>query len=132
MRPIASGCTIRRLVAKVACTRAADEISSLLLSRQLGFKVKGGIEAAVHCARLYLNQMPSTNALLKFDFKNAFNSLHRINMLQSVRERCPDLYPFVRFTLPIQLSLFSSGKAAQFHLLKVFSKVILLVLFFSV
>ena len=28
VRPIASGCTLRRLVAKVACTRAADEMSS--------------------------------------------------------------------------------------------------------
>lgn len=42
-------------------------MSSVLLPQQLGFKVKGGIEAAVHCARIYLNQMPPTNAMLKLD-----------------------------------------------------------------
>ena len=73
-------------------------MSALLLPRQLyiGFKVKGGIEAAVHSARLYLNQMPSSNALLKFDFKNAFNSLHR--------KKCYNLWEII---VPISIHLFT-------------------------
>ena len=47
IRPIAVGCTLRRLVAKVAANKVRDEMSFLLAPRQLGFGVKGGAEAAV-------------------------------------------------------------------------------------
>ncbi len=41
------GCTLRRLVTKVAGFRVRDEMGALLAPRQLGYGVRGGVEAAV-------------------------------------------------------------------------------------
>ena len=71
IRPIAVGCTLRRLVAKIACGQAVGDMADLLSPLQLGFGVKGGIEAAVHAAWLFLHQMPPDEAFVKLDFKNA-------------------------------------------------------------
>ena len=38
--------------------------------------------------------MPSDNVLMKLDFINAFNCLHRADMLSSVAERVPELLPY--------------------------------------
>ena len=46
--PIAVGCTLRRLVVKIAGNEVTDNMSSLLAPQQLGLGVKGGAEAAVH------------------------------------------------------------------------------------
>ena len=50
MRPIAVGCTLRRLVAKYAGSLVREEMGELLSPRQLGYGVKRGAEAAVHGA----------------------------------------------------------------------------------
>lgn len=42
VRPIAVGCTLRRLAAKVASGRVLEDMAALLAPRQLGFGVKGG------------------------------------------------------------------------------------------
>ena len=42
VRPIAVGCTLRRLCAKVASRMVRDEMADLLSPRQLGFGVPGG------------------------------------------------------------------------------------------
>ena len=51
VRPIAVGCTLRRLVAKIAGQLVVDEMAELLSPRQLGYGVRGGAEAAVHACR---------------------------------------------------------------------------------
>ena len=71
VQPIAAGCTLHHLVAKVA-----EEMGILLAPRQLGYGVKKGVEAAVHATSLYLRNLDSDNASLKLDFRNAFNSVH--------------------------------------------------------
>ena len=68
--PIAVGCTLRCLVAKVACLKVRDEAAALWSLRQLGFGVKGGMEAAIHAMRLYLSDLDQ-KCLFKLDFKNA-------------------------------------------------------------
>ena len=52
-----------------------EEMGELLAPRQLDYGVKGGAEAAVHAARLYLRDLDPAKAIVKLDFKNAFNSL---------------------------------------------------------
>ena len=95
IRPIAVGCTLRRLVAKVACKQVVDEMAELLAPRQLGYGVSGGSEAAVHAARCFLNNMDACQAMVKLDFANAFNSIRRDCMLKAVQSLCPSLYAFV-------------------------------------
>lgn len=48
VHPIVVGCTLRRLVAKIASGIVLGDMSALLAPRQLGFGVKGGAESAVH------------------------------------------------------------------------------------
>jgi hypothetical protein len=96
IRPIAVGCTLRRLVAKIGCQRSQIESGNILRPKQFGFGTKGGAEAIIHAVRRYVNQeSKSTLVLLKLDFKNAFNAITRDNMLEQVRSKLPNLYPFM-------------------------------------
>ena len=89
------GCTLRRLVAKIACKRVADDMAELLAPIQLGYGVRGGSEAAVHAARCFLSNMEEHQAVVKLDFANAFNSIRRDCMLEAVETFCPSLYSLV-------------------------------------
>jgi hypothetical protein len=56
--------------------------------------VSGGCEAAIHATRRFTEVLPPGHALVKLDFSNAFNSLHRDAMLSSVRQYIPEIYDF--------------------------------------
>ena len=81
--------------------------------RQLSFGVKGGVEAAVHSARLYLCNLEPQQVLLKLDFKNAFNSVRRNKMLSAVHVLAPVLLPFVHSAYSSPSSLFRDDKSLQ-------------------
>ena len=95
VRPIAVGCTLRRLAAKCASMHAVKVLQDLLAPRQLGFGVSRGVEAEVHATRIYLRSLQPDQVLMKVDFKNAFNSVRRDKMLLAVEEFIPELLPFV-------------------------------------
>ena len=82
-------------MAKVVSRFVVDDMADLLSPRQLGYGVQGSAEAAVHAARNFLSSMPSNHALVKLDFKNAFNSIRRDKMLEASRNLAPDIYPLV-------------------------------------
>ena len=75
VRPIAIGQTLRRLVAKCAGFRVVGAISTTLALQQLGHGIPLGSEAAARAARCYLENMSPGQAVIKLDFKNAFNCL---------------------------------------------------------
>ena len=54
VRPIAVGCTLRRLVGKIASTAVIDRMGTFLSPLQLGYGTPLGAETAVHSAWLYL------------------------------------------------------------------------------
>ena len=93
--PIAIGGCLRSLVAKVACCRVSMDMSELLAPHQLGFGVKGGVEAAIHSAHCFLDCLPAGEAMIKVDFSNAFNSAHRDCMLEVIRDLYPDIFSLV-------------------------------------
>ena len=51
-------------------------------------------ESAVYAAKLFISNMSSDNLFVKLDFPNAFNCLHRDDMLERVSEAVPELYKF--------------------------------------
>ena len=57
-----------------------------------------GGEATIHAARSYLSGMQEGNLMLKLDFKNAFNSIHRDHMLHEVLKKVPDVFPLAYST----------------------------------
>jgi hypothetical protein len=94
IRPIAIGLTLRRLASKCANAAGVTRLADYFRPRQLDVGTPGGCEAAVHAARRYLQSMPADHVMVKLDFSNAFNSLHREDMLLAVRDRLPDLYAY--------------------------------------
>ena len=94
IRPIAIGFTLRRLASKCANSFGIDRLRPYFYPHQLGVGTPGGCEAAVHSARRYLEVLPQDHVLVKLDFTNAFNRLHRRDMLLSVHSRIPELYAF--------------------------------------
>ena len=106
IRPIAIGSTLRRLASKCASFHALESIPDLLSPGQLGFGVPKGSEAAIHATRIFLNHLLPQQALVKIDFRNAFNSIRRDKMLEAVEEFIPALLPFVHsaYSRPSNLS----------------------------
>ena len=107
IRPIAVGCTLRRLVAKCACNSLKQTMAALLAPHQLGFGVPLGAEAAVHASRVYLQDMLDCHLLLKLDFRNAFNRLRRDKMLLAVHDNALELFPLVHSAYSAPSSLFA-------------------------
>lgn len=91
---IAVGCTLRRLVAichpqpsaQQSLLLVVDDMAELLSPRHVDYGVRGRVEATVHATRRYLMNLPSGHALLKLDFKNAFNSVWQDKMLEAVQK----------------------------------------------
>jgi len=113
IRPIAVGCTLRRLVAKIAGKMVVEDMAKLLAPRQLGYGVLGGAEAAVHAARQYITNIQPQDAVVKLDFRNAFNSVRRDKMLEAVQTFAPDIYPFVHSTYSSPSSLLWENSSIQ-------------------
>jgi len=52
---------LRRVTANIVSKAATSKLSPFLAPLQLGVVVKGGMEAAVHVTRHYLQTLPSSN-----------------------------------------------------------------------
>ena len=96
IRPIAIGFTLRRLASKCANAFGINKLTSFFYPHQLGVGTPGGCEAAVHSARRYIEAMPQDHVVVKIDFTNAFNGIHRNEMLSSVHSRIPEMYAYCR------------------------------------
>ena len=94
IRPIAIGFTLRRLASKCANSFGTSQLKGLFYPHQLGVGIPGGCEAAIHSARRYLEGLPADHVVVKLDFSNAFNCLHRHDMLLAVFNRVPELYAY--------------------------------------
>ena len=68
---------------------ATAKLREMLSPIQLGVGVKGGCEAAVHATRRFLLSMPDSSVVAKLDFTNAFNSIRRDSMLETVTLHVP-------------------------------------------
>ena len=113
VRPITVGCTLRRFAPKIASGKVLEDMGALLAPRQLGFGVKGGVEAAAHSARLYLRNLKPEQVLMKLYVRNAFNSLRRDKMLSAVQVLAPTILPFVHSAYSNTSFLFWDDKSIQ-------------------
>ena len=105
IRPIAVGYTWRRIAAKCAAFTASARLCQVLGPRQLGVGIPGGCEAAVHATRRFLDSLPSDHVIAKLDFSNAFNSIRRDAMLDSVARLVPEIYRFCHISYSSTTSL---------------------------
>jgi len=62
---------------------------------QLGVGLQRGVEAAIHATRLYTSNLPDDHAIVKLDIKNAFNSIRRDSMLETIKTELPECYAYI-------------------------------------
>ncbi|KAL0852096.1 hypothetical protein ABMA28_000339 [Loxostege sticticalis] len=81
IRPIAVGCTFRRLAAKICCRAISDSLAAYFEPVQLGFGVKGGCEAAIHSVRTFITHNPDvillTFTLCRSSDQDPFDSIEK-------------------------------------------------------
>lgn len=95
VRPIAVGCTLRRLTSKLACRSEFGRMGNHLRPKQIGVATKGGCEATVHSVRSYVSRnLGAPKVVVKVDLRNAFNSIERYELLKSILKETPKLYRF--------------------------------------
>ncbi|CAE7225374.1 unnamed protein product [Symbiodinium natans] len=97
VRPIAVGELLRRLTGKCLMSLVRDEARAYFWPAQVGVAVKGGAEKAVHVLRAWTNRHAgsSRKVLVKLDFANAFNCVHRDTVLDETTNRFPALARWV-------------------------------------
>ncbi|OXA43090.1 LINE-1 retrotransposable element ORF2 protein [Folsomia candida] len=96
IRPVAVSNVWRRLLAKIVANRITPNLREYLAPHQLGVGVKGGSEAGAHAARIFFNASHQTpQAFLKMDFRNAFNEIRRDVLLNIIKEKYPEYFPFI-------------------------------------
>jgi hypothetical protein len=84
VRPLYCGDPIHRLVAKCFCLGGKYEISAAFKGKNYGVGCRGGVEVVAHSLRdTLLKHKSSDMALLKIDFKNAFNLMDRNTFVQA-------------------------------------------------
>ena len=92
VRPLCCGDPLRRLVAKCFCLGGKGEISQKFKGKNYGVGCPGGVEAVAHSLRDVLHRHRDSDlALLKIDFKNAFNLLSREAFVKASSEMFPGL-----------------------------------------
>ncbi|XP_065313089.1 uncharacterized protein LOC135922608 [Gordionus sp. m RMFG-2023] len=101
VRPIAIGIFYRRTIPKIICNRLKSTITLSLAPYQVGFGVKGGCEAAIHCSRLVLSNLKPEDYIVKLDISNAFNSINRNKMIDTFLETFPDYHNYIHLSYGI-------------------------------
>ena len=95
VRPIAVGNTLRRLCSKCVSSFATDLQRIDFHGTQFGCETIRVGEIAAHVFRnLIENEKNPENVILKMDFKNAFNSLKRDKMLDTVFRKRRQIYNY--------------------------------------
>jgi hypothetical protein len=95
LRPIACGEVLRRLCGKFICAKHKDNLREMLLRcSQVGVGVPAGADAMHFAARDAAARVADGYAIVKLDFKNAFNEVHRSAVLAAVAKNLPDALPY--------------------------------------
>ena len=92
-------------------TKMKEKCPALLHPNQLGVALPGGAEIGVHTLRQYVNHNHSEDKLVaKIDFRNAFNSIRRDQLLTQVKEHTPSLYKMIYQCYSTQSYLYFGDK----------------------
>lgn len=82
--------------------------------RQLRVAVRDKTQCALYSARRYLKFDNESTALLKLDFRNAFNAVDRQQVLDATAKRVPELSTWVECSYGLPSVLFFDGREIEF------------------
>ena len=108
-RPIAAGESLRRIIGKVLCARVKVKANGYFSPRQLGVACPNGTERISHLARRFWHRNAADECLVKWDFRNAFNSAARARILDKVTTEFPELATWVWWTYGESTCLWYNG-----------------------
>lgn len=96
-RPVASGETLRRVLAKILLQEASKRLAGAFLQAgQAAIGVSGGCEAVLHAARRFAEIARNGDLVAwRADLENAFNRVDRKALWDAVTEDAPELIPYV-------------------------------------
>jgi hypothetical protein len=116
LRPIAIGEAFYRVLGKFALTSLASAALPFLSPTQYGLFLGGGPELVVHLVRGHLAAHPDWG-VLQLDLSNAFNTISRRLVLDTVRFYFPGALPLVQWAYgsatPLLYHHYSSGELFQ-------------------
>ena len=97
IRPIAIGEIWRRWASKVAARHGANAMKSKLRPLQVGVSTPNGAEAIVHSLNNLIASHQDTTGItcFKVDYKNAFNTIRRLQFIEAVAKDIPELLAYV-------------------------------------
>ena len=99
-RPIAAGESLRRIIGKVLCARVKGKASTFFAPLQFGVACSHGTERVVHRARKFWDACGDHHdaCMVKWDFRNAFNSIARSAIFPLVDREFPELSTWTWWT----------------------------------
>ena len=112
IRPVAVGNVLRHLAAKVGCHADSGVVSYELSPIQHACSSNGGVEAAVHAVLKFIsNKIDSHNpkVIVKLYMKNAFNSVQRDHVLQTILDHTPEIAKLAILAYSKSSSVIASG-----------------------
>jgi hypothetical protein len=92
VRPISVGESLYRLCGRAVLKTHGNNLADILAPHQFGVNIKGGSESIIHLVQSKMRQGPKT--VVCMDLKNAFNTVDRTHMRESVRTYAPELLDF--------------------------------------
>ena len=115
VRPIAVGEVLRRLVAKCKAKQTQTEPAELFSSEQLGVGVKGGAESIIHATKITFEklQLSQDAGIVQIDFKNAFTSIKRNQILNVAVTLMPSAASFAIYCYLQHSHLYYSNKSVK-------------------
>ena len=117
VRPIAVGELLYRLIVKVILRHSARP--GMLLPTQFGVGSSGGVEPMIRAIQQTVDRAPgyTFTQLTSLDFKNAFNTLDRLELASGLRRFAPGLYRAAKWAYGSTTDLVLTGNRGQQHLL---------------
>lgn len=99
IRPIAIGCTLRRLASKIVSTLISEDASILLSPTQVGVGISGGAEAIIEAVKAYdlANADNEDFCIGQVDYRNAFNEIARAQFIEETDISFPQISTWVRW-----------------------------------
>ena len=99
-RPIAVGEVLLRLTSRVCCSAVKPRLSEVFLPYgQVGVGTKGGLEAAVHTARTFIQDYGQDEnfCCLKIDMKKCFQRMQSVFFLRRLNQEFPELLSWAKW-----------------------------------